>query len=124
MINIIAITYMDDGNYLTPSVFVKTYKTNKTAAAALKRMRPVKCVFHSENGTWFKTKNSSLKCYGVYREIFNEVIRYIDYYICDITTVNIKPDDMGGFVLIGTDFNDAVNKICKICKEGAAYHGE
>ena len=125
MINIIAIAHVYDGTNLTPSVFVKEYKTNKTASAALKKMRSVKCMFNSENGTWFKNKNNSLKCYNIYREILNgDVIRYIDYYICDTTTVNVKPDDMGGFVLIGTDLNDAINKICKICEKGVTYHGE
>lgn len=122
MVNIVAITRMSDEKYLTPSVFVKEYKTNKTAATALKRMRPVKCMFSSENGTWFKNKNHSIKCYGIYREVFNgEVIRYIDYYICDMTSIDMKPDDMGGFVITGTDFNDAVNEIYE---KGALYHGE
>lgn len=88
MINIISITSTQDGKYLTPSVFVKEYKSPKTAAVALKRMRHVKCIFNSKDGTWLKNKNNnSVKCYSFYVEhVDSDVIRDIYYGICDINS--------------------------------------
>ena len=90
MIKIVAYSYTDETpcNELGPYVFIKKYKTPKTAAAALKHRCPLELdnIIHTTDGI---TKNqyipfyvSQFKIFDVFRIVYDDgELDHTDYYI-------------------------------------------